>query len=238
MTCYEIDGIGPVVDPTAHVHPSAVLIGDVIVGPGCYVGPCASLRGDFGRIELHRGVNVQDACVLHSFPNQDVTVEEDGHIGHGAVLHGCVVRRDALVGMSAVVMDGAEVGPESVVAAGAIVPAGRKLPPRSPVVGAPAKVLRSHLAFARVLKGAPPLGELAVLVKHDPANLKARHQLGTRLLIDGESELALAQFLEIMRRDRAFEDDLGRKCLIAAFDLVEDADLVSRTRRQMASMLF
>jgi len=103
---------------------------------------------------------------------------------------------------------------------------------------APAKVLRSHLAFARVLKGAPPLGELAVLVKHDPANLKARHQLGTRLLIDGESELALAQFLEIMRRDRAFEDDLGRKCLIAAFDLVEDADLVSRTRRQMASMLF
>jgi len=103
---------------------------------------------------------------------------------------------------------------------------------------APAKVLRSHLAFARVLKGAPPLGELAVLVKHDPANLKARHQLGTRLLIDGESELALAQFLEIMRRDRTFEDDLGRKCLIAAFDLVEDADLVSRTRRQMASMLF
>ena len=143
MTCYAIDGIGPVVDPTAHVHPSAVLIGDVIVGPGCYVGPCASLRGDFGRIELHRGVNVQDACVLHSFPNQDVTVEENGHIGHGAVLHGCVVRRDALVGMNAVVMDGAEVGPESVVAAGAIVPAGRKLPPRSLVVGAPAKVLRT-----------------------------------------------------------------------------------------------
>ena len=143
MTCYAIDGIGPVVDPTAHVHPSAVLIGDVIVGPGCYVGPCASLRGDFGRIELQRGVNVQDACVLHSFPNQDVTVEEDGHIGHGAVLHGCVVRRDALVGMNAVVMDGAEVGPESVVAAGAIVPAGRKLPPRSLVVGAPAKVLRT-----------------------------------------------------------------------------------------------
>lgn len=143
MTCYAIDGIGPVVDPTAHVHPSAVLIGDVIVGPGCYVGPCASLRGDFGRIELHRGVNVQDVCVLHSFPNQDVTVEENGHIGHGAVLHGCVVRRDALVGMNAVVMDGAEVGPESVVAAGAIVPAGRKLPARSLVVGAPAKVLRT-----------------------------------------------------------------------------------------------
>jgi phenylacetic acid degradation protein len=143
MTCYAIDGIGPVVDPTAHVHPSAVLIGDVIVGPGCYVGPCASLRGDFGRIELRRGANVQDTCVLHSFPNQDVIVEENGHIGHGAVLHGCVVRKDALVGMNAVVMDGAEVGPESIVAACAFVPAGAKLPARSLVVGAPAKVLRA-----------------------------------------------------------------------------------------------
>ena len=143
MSCYAIDGIGPVVDPTAHVHPSAVLIGDVIVGPGCYVGPCASLRGDFGRIELQRGASVQDTCVLHSFPNHDVLVEENGHIGHGAVLHGCIVRRDALVGMNAVVMDGAEVGAESMVAACAFVPAGSKLPARSLVVGAPAKVLRT-----------------------------------------------------------------------------------------------
>jgi putative thioredoxin len=101
-----------------------------------------------------------------------------------------------------------------------------------------AKKLRSQLAFASVLKGAPPRNELAVLVKHDPANLKARHQLGTRLLIDGDPAGALEQFLEIMRRDRKFEDDLGRRTLIAAFDLVDDADLVSRTRRQMASMLF
>jgi phenylacetic acid degradation protein len=143
MTCYAIDGIAPVVDPTAHVHPSAVLIGDVIVGPGCYVGPCASLRGDFGRIELQRGANVQDNCVLHSFPNQDLIVEENGHIGHGAVLHGCVVRKGALVGMNAVVMDGAEVGPETIVAACAFVPAAAKLPARSLVVGVPAKVLRA-----------------------------------------------------------------------------------------------
>ena len=142
MPCYAIDGIVPVVDPTAHVHPSAVLIGDVIVGAGCYVGPCASLRGDFGRIELHAGTNVQDGCVAHAFPNQDVVVEENGHIGHGAVLHGCIVRRDALVGINAVVMDGAEVGPGTIVAACAFVPAGAKLPPRSLVVGTPAKVLR------------------------------------------------------------------------------------------------
>ena len=143
MPCYAIDGVVPVVDPSAYVHPSAVLIGDVVVGAGCYVGPCASLRGDFGRIELRQGANVQDTCVLHSFPNQDVIVEENGHIGHGAVLHGCIVRHDALVGMNAVVMDDAEVGAEAVVAACAFVPAGMKLPPRVLAVGTPAKVLRT-----------------------------------------------------------------------------------------------
>jgi phenylacetic acid degradation protein len=143
MACYANDGVVPVVDPSAYVHPSAVLIGDVIVGAGCYVGPCASLRGDFGRIVLHAGANVQDTCVLHSFPNHDVIVEENGHIGHGAVLHGCTVRRDALVGMNAVVMDDVEVGAEAVVAACAFVPAGMKLPARALVVGAPAKVLRA-----------------------------------------------------------------------------------------------
>ena len=143
MPCYAIDGVVPVVDPSAYVHPSAVLIGDVVVGAGCYVGPCASLRGDFGRIELRQGANVQDTCVLHSFPNQDVIMEENGHIGHGAVLHGCIVRHDALVGMNAVVMDDAEVGAEAVVAACAFVPAGMKLPPRVLAVGTPAKVLRT-----------------------------------------------------------------------------------------------
>lgn len=142
MPCYAIDGVVPVVDPTAYVHPSAVLIGDVVVGPGCYVGPCASLRGDFGRIVLQAGANVQDTCVLHSFPNHNVIVEENGHIGHGAVLHGCIVRHDALVGMNAVVMDDAEVGAQAIVAACAFVPAGSKLPARTLVVGTPAKVLR------------------------------------------------------------------------------------------------
>jgi len=143
MPCYSIDGVVPVVDPTAHVHPTAVLIGDVNVGPGCYIGPCASLRGDFGRITLLAGANVQDSCVVHSFPNREVLVEENGHIGHGAVLHGCTIRRDALVGMNAVVMDDAEVGAESIVAACAFVPSGLRLPERSLAVGAPAKVLRT-----------------------------------------------------------------------------------------------
>ncbi|MDE1951641.1 MAG: phenylacetic acid degradation protein PaaY [Betaproteobacteria bacterium] len=142
MPCYAIEGVIPVVDPSAYVHPSAVLIGDVHVGPGCYVGPCASLRGDFGRIVLHEGANIQDGCVMHGFPGHDTVVEANGHIGHGAVLHSCAVRRDAMVGMNAVVMDDAEIGEQAIVAACAFVPAGMVVPPRTLVAGMPAKLRR------------------------------------------------------------------------------------------------
>jgi len=140
---YEIDGVRPVVHPTAYVHPSAVLIGDVIVGPRCYIGPLASLRGDFGRLILEEGANLQDTCVMHGFPNEDTVVEADGHIGHGAVLHGCRIKRNAMVGMNAVVMDKAVVGEESIVAAMSFVKAGMVIPPRSMVMGTPAKVMRA-----------------------------------------------------------------------------------------------
>ena len=139
MPCYSIDGLTPVIDPSAFVHPTAVLIGDVIVGPGCYVGPCASLRADFGRIVLRAGSNVQDTCVVHGFPFADTVVEEDGHIGHGAVLHACVVRRGALVGINAVVMDEAEIGEQAIVGACAFVRAGMKVPARWLASGLPAR---------------------------------------------------------------------------------------------------
>lgn len=140
---YSLDGITPVVHPTAFVHPSAVLIGDVIVGPRCYVGPAVCLRGDFGRIVLEEGANVQDGCVMHSYADRDSVIEAWGHIGHGAILHGCRIGRNALVGMNAVVMDGAEIGAESLVAAMSFVRADMKVAPRSMVVGAPARVLRA-----------------------------------------------------------------------------------------------
>ncbi|ADJ65594.1 phenylacetic acid degradation protein PaaY [Herbaspirillum seropedicae] len=146
MPCYSIEGVIPVVDPSAYVHPTAVLIGDVIVGPDCYVGPTACLRGDFGRIVLQRGANVQDTCVIHGFPGHDTVVEENGHIGHGAVLHSCTVRRDALVGMNAVVMDEAVVGEQAIVAACAFVRAGMQIPPRTLAAGLPAKVVRELTA--------------------------------------------------------------------------------------------
>jgi phenylacetic acid degradation protein len=140
---WSINGVTPVVNPQAFVHPSAVLIGDVVVGAGCYIGPAASLRGDFGRIELRAGANVQDCCVMHGFPGTDTIVEEEGHIGHGAILHGCVVRRGALVGMNSVVNDNAVIGELAIVAAMAFVKAGMVVPPRTLVSGVPARVVRA-----------------------------------------------------------------------------------------------
>jgi phenylacetic acid degradation protein len=139
---FAFEGLVPVIDPAAFVHPSATLIGDVIVGAGCYVGPGAVLRGDLGRLEMQAGSNVQDNCVLHTFPGGDVVIEQDGHVGHGAVLHGCRIGRNAMIGINAVVLDNAEIGAEAIVAAGAVVPAGFKVPERGLVGGIPAKILR------------------------------------------------------------------------------------------------
>jgi phenylacetic acid degradation protein len=139
---YAIDGITPVVDPSAFVHPSAVLIGDVIVGARAYIGPFASLRGDFGRIVVEAGANIQDHCMLHGFPGKDTVVGAEATVGHGAVLHGCVVKRGALIGMNCVVNDNAEVGEDAVVAAMAFVKAEARIPPRSLAVGIPARVIK------------------------------------------------------------------------------------------------
>jgi phenylacetic acid degradation protein len=142
MPCYAIEDLIPVVDPTAYVHPTAVLIGDAIVGPGCYVGPAACLRGDFGRIILHAGVNVQDTCVMHGFPDGDTVVEVDGHIGHGSMVHGAHIGQNVLIGMNAVVMDRARIGESSIVAAMSFVREGTVIAPRSLALGIPAKVVR------------------------------------------------------------------------------------------------
>lgn len=142
MPAYAIEDVVPVVHPTAYVHPTAVLIGDVHVGAGCYVGPLASLRGDFGRIVLSDGSNVQDSCVLHTFPGTTLTLGPDGHVGHGAVLHGCRVGAGALIGINAVVLDDARIGEYAFVGAHCLVRAEFVVPPRTLAAGAPAKVVR------------------------------------------------------------------------------------------------
>lgn len=141
MPSYAFDGVTPVVDPTAFVHETASLIGDVIIGPGCYIGPFASLRGDFGRIIVGAGSNVQDACVIHAFPGADAVLEPNSHVGHGAVLHGCRIGSFALIGIGATVLDGAEIGADSLLGAGAVVTAGTVIPPGSKALGAPARMV-------------------------------------------------------------------------------------------------
>ena len=139
---YAIDGVVPYVHPESYVHPTASLIGDVIVEAGCYIGPGASLRGDFGRLVMRRGSNLQDNCIVHGFPRTETVIEEEGHIGHGAVLHGCRIGCNALVGMSAVIMDGAVIGAGAIVAALAFVKAGFEVPPGMLVAGIPARIVR------------------------------------------------------------------------------------------------
>ena len=178
---YAIDGLTPVVHPAAFVHPSAVLIGDVIVGARAYIGPCACLRGDFGRIVVEEGANIQDTCMLHGFPGKDTVVGAGSTIGHGAVLHGCVVRRGALVGMNCVVNDNAEVGEDAVVAALAFVKAEDVIPARSLAVGIPAKVLRTlsaqelrwkkdnmHLYQQLAVRSAKTMQEVEALTQIEP----------------------------------------------------------------------
>ncbi len=139
---YAFQGRSPLVHATAFVHPQAVLIGDVVVEAGCFIGPCASLRGDFGRIRIDSGANIQDGCVLHCFPGREVVVETQGHVGHGAVLHGCRVGPDALIGMNAVIMDGAQIGAQAFVGAHSFVKSGTVVPARHLAAGSPATVRR------------------------------------------------------------------------------------------------
>jgi phenylacetic acid degradation protein len=142
MPFYSFEGVVPVVDPTSYVHPTASVIGDVIIGPGCYIAAGAALRGDMGRLVVGKGSNVQDNCIMHGIPGRDTEIGEDGHIGHGAILHGCKLGRDVLVGMNAVVLDGAEVGEGAMVAAMALVRGGAVIPPATLVAGIPARPVR------------------------------------------------------------------------------------------------
>lgn len=139
---YSYDGVVPVIDPSAFVHSSAVVIGDVMIGAGVYVAPCASLRGDLGRIVIGAGANIQDTVVVHGFPGTDTTLEENAHIGHGAIIHACTLHRNVLVGMNAVVMDYAVVGESAIIGASAFVAAQSQIPPGSLAMGVPAKVVR------------------------------------------------------------------------------------------------
>lgn len=139
---YSLKGFVPVVHPSSFVHPLAVVTGNVIIGQHCYIGPGAALRGDWGGIVLEDGCNVQENCTIHMFPGVTVLLKEGAHIGHGAIIHGAQIGRNCLVGMNAVVMDNVVLGDESIVGALAFIREGEQIPPRSLVVGNPARIVK------------------------------------------------------------------------------------------------
>ena len=137
---YEFNGYKPVIHPTSFIHKEATIIGNVIIGKDVYIGPGASLRGDWGQITIEDGSNVQDNCIIHIFPGKDVLLKENAHIGHGAIIHGANIGRNSLVGMNAVVMDDANVGDECIVGALCFVKGEMQIPNRKIVVGNPAQI--------------------------------------------------------------------------------------------------
>lgn len=141
MACYEVGGNRPRVHPASFVHPLASLIGSVEVGPDCYIGPFASLRGDFGAIRVGAGVNVQDNCTVHGAPDREVVLENNAQLGHGCIVHVAHIGRDVLVGMNAVVLDGVDLGEGSVVGSGCVVPLGLDVPAGKLVVGVPGRIV-------------------------------------------------------------------------------------------------
>jgi len=142
MATYEFNGYKPVVHKTAFIHPQAAVTGNVIVGKDVYIGPGAAIRGDWGKIVIKDGCNVQENCTIHMFPGVTVTLEESAHVGHGAIIHGSHLGENCLIGMNAVVMDNVKVGKESIIGAQSFVPEGMEIPDRKVVVGNPAKIVK------------------------------------------------------------------------------------------------
>ncbi|PKD44162.1 transferase hexapeptide repeat family protein [Rhodohalobacter barkolensis] len=139
---YEFNGYKPVIDESAYIHPLAAVTGNVIIGKDVYIGPGAAIRGDWGKIVIEDGCNVQENCTIHMFPGVTVTLKKSAHIGHGAIIHGATIGENSLVGMNAVVMDNVIIGKECIVGALAFIKEGMEIPDRKVVVGNPAKIVK------------------------------------------------------------------------------------------------
>ena len=135
---YEFNGYKPVIDPSSFVHKEATIIGNVIIGKKVYIGPGASIRGDWGKITIKDGCNVQDNCTIHIFPAKDVILDENAHIGHGAIIHGANIGKNTLVGMNSVIMDDCNIGDECIIGALCFIKGEMNIPNRKIVVGNPA----------------------------------------------------------------------------------------------------
>jgi len=139
---YSFKDFTPVIDESSFIHPQACVTGNVIIGKNVYVGPGAALRGDWGRIIIEDGCNVQENCTVHMFPGITVWLKEAAHIGHGAVIHGATIGKNCLIGMNSVIMDNVELGDECIVGALSFIKADEKIKRRSMMAGNPAKMIK------------------------------------------------------------------------------------------------
>lgn len=136
-------GIKPTIPNSCFIEETAVVIGDVVLGEACSVWFHAVLRGDVNYIRVGNRTNVQDLCMLHvTHDTHPLIIGNEVTVGHNVVLHGCTIKDRVLVGMGAIIMDGAVIGEDSVVGAGALVTEGTIVPPKSVMLGSPAKVKR------------------------------------------------------------------------------------------------
>ncbi len=141
MICAYKDFI-PVIHPTSFIHPQACVTGNVMIGKNVYIGPCAAIRGDWGKIIIEDGCNVQENCTVHMFPGVTVWLKTGAHIGHGAVIHGAIIGMNCLIGINSVILDNVELGDECIVGALSMVKSDEKIPARSLVAGNPAKIIK------------------------------------------------------------------------------------------------
>jgi phenylacetic acid degradation protein len=142
MACYEFKDIKPVIHESSFIHPLSAVTGNVIIGKNVYIGPGAAIRGDFGKIIIQDGCNVQENCTIHMFPGVTVVIKENAHIGHGAVIHGATIGKNCLIGMNAVIMDNVDLGDDCIVGALSFVKASQVIPAKSLMVGNPAKIIK------------------------------------------------------------------------------------------------
>jgi carbonic anhydrase/acetyltransferase-like protein (isoleucine patch superfamily) len=172
MTLIEFEGRAPTIDPTAFIAPTATIVGDVVVEAGASVWYGAVLRGDYGRITIGPGANVQDNAVIHCTTESDAVLAAGASIAHNCVIHGATIGEGAVVGNGTIVLDGATIGAGSIIAAGSVVSANAEIPEKVMAAGAPAAVKREIAGTQAewwVQQTGPSYAELA-----------ARHRDGTR----------------------------------------------------------
>lgn len=132
----------PIIDKTAYVAHDAVIIGDVVIKEECSIWFKTVIRGDVAPTRIGKRVNIQDLSLIHQSPGMPVIIEDDVTVGHQVTIHAATIRKNALIGMGSMILDGAEIGEHAFIGAGSLVPPGKKIPPRTLAFGRPAKVIR------------------------------------------------------------------------------------------------